>query len=72
MSETSRDPDQIDESTKHADERDARHPHEADRMPTPDEDAAAPTDVDQGVREHYREMTEKGAHAKGEGRIDEP
>jgi hypothetical protein len=40
--------------------------------PTPDEEAAAERAAEQSpdVEETYRDMTEKGAHAKGEGAID--
>lgn len=44
----------------------------ADRMPTPDEERMADEvaeDVDPGVGEHYREMSEIGADVEGEGRI---
>ncbi len=45
----------------------------ADREPTADEEKAAERaaenlDVDE-VGEHYEEMTERGAHQKGEGEI---
>lgn len=40
--------------------------------PTPDEEAAAERAADQSpdVEEPYRDMTEKGAHQEGEGKID--
>jgi hypothetical protein len=38
--------------------------------PTPEEAAAADeNELDEGVPEHYEEMTERGAHQRGEGRI---
>ena len=39
--------------------------------PTPDEEAAAERAAEQApdVEETYRDMTEKGAHQKGEGAI---
>ena len=52
-------------------------PHAADRPPTTEEDEAAERarrdpalSGDQAeVGEHYREMTERGTHQEGEGRI---
>ena len=44
--------------------------HDADRAPTPDEEAAAErsaSTADDGVTEHYEEMLERGAAQKGEG-----
>ena len=40
--------------------------------PTPDEEEAAERAAEQApdVEETYRDMTEKGAHQKGEGAID--
>ncbi len=44
--------------------------HVADRAPTDDEArAAADLEVEPGVADHEREMAERGAHQKGEGRI---
>lgn len=42
-----------------------------DRMPTEDEEAAAEESAADApdVSEEYSEMTEKGAHVKGEGQI---
>jgi hypothetical protein len=49
-------------------EMDARH--EPDRAPTPDEEAVAETlELDPDVVEHEKEMAERGAKQKGEGRI---
>jgi len=54
--------------------REARHM--ADRAATPDEEAAAErgdeeVDADaEDVAAHYEEMTDLGAHVKGEGEID--
>ena len=45
-------------------------PHEADREPTPDEEAAAErtaTSADGEVADAYEEMLERGAAQKGEG-----
>jgi len=41
------------------------------RMPSPEEEAAAERAAEQApdVEEPYREMTERGAHQDGEGKI---
>ena len=56
--------------TEHEEFKDA----EADRMPTPDEEAAADrasTTVDlESVAEEYDHMAELGAHVRGEGQIE--
>lgn len=57
------------EETRKADQSDATLEHEPDRMPTPEEEAAAPSDVDPDVAENYEAAAERGANAKGEGRI---
>lgn len=45
---------------------------EADRPPTKDEEQRAEEqELAPDVAEHYEEMAEKGAHAKGEGRIEQ-
>jgi hypothetical protein len=68
---------QPDEATKEAEEVDATHAHAADRAPTSEEEAAADrardslADDGETAAEHYKEMTDIGVHAKGEGRIDE-
>jgi hypothetical protein len=62
----------VDDATRSQDQRDAEAPHEADRMPTPDEEEAAEksaADVDPSVGAHYQEMAERGANTSGEGRI---
>jgi hypothetical protein len=67
---------QPDEATKEAEEIDATQAHIADRLPTSEEEAAAERSRDalasdsESVAEHYEEMTDIGAHAKGEGKID--
>jgi hypothetical protein len=59
-----------DSKTREAERDEARTPAHADREPTPDElEAAEEHDLDEGVAEHYEEMTERGAHQKGEGRL---
>lgn len=56
--------------TVRADRRDAAVGHQPDRPPTPDEEERAEQlELDPEVAESYREAAERGAHAKGEGRI---
>jgi hypothetical protein len=49
--------------------------HDADRLATPEEEAAADkarsefADDEEQVAEHYKDMAEKGANIKGEGEI---
>ena len=52
-------------------EEDAQVHAEADDMPTEEEEAAAERagKPDPEVAEHYKEMTERGADQKGEGRL---
>jgi hypothetical protein len=52
------------------DRKDMSTKHEADRMPTPDEEAAAERSgpVDPEVAERYEEALERGAAQKGEGK----
>lgn len=63
----------LDESTREADRADAGASAHADRMPTEEEERLAERSADQvdvdAVGEAYEEMAEKGADAKGEGRI---
>jgi hypothetical protein len=64
-------PGEISESTRSAEREEASAPHTADRPPTPDEDAAASDEIlEEGVAEHYRDMTDRGVAQRGEGRID--
>lgn len=58
-----------DDDTTEADRGDARAAHEADRPPTEEEEAAAPTEVDPEVAEAYKQANERGANVKGEGQI---
>jgi hypothetical protein len=55
--------------TADADRRDAGAAHGADAMPTAEEEAAAPTEVDPEVAENYEDALERGANVKGEGQI---
>jgi hypothetical protein len=59
----------VSDETREADRRDAQVKGQPDRMPTPEEEAAAPTSVDADVAEAYEEALERGANTKGEGRI---
>jgi hypothetical protein len=63
------------EATKDAERDEAQQAHVADRAATADEEAAAErgknasgADADD-VGEHFEEMTDIGAHVKGEGEI---
>ncbi len=62
--------------TRDAERLDASQAHAADRPPTKAEDAAAEKsekefkDDEPEVAEHYKEMSDIGAHVKGEGAID--
>jgi len=58
--------------TKAADKAAAAAPHEAPQTPTAEESAAADRSrdsVDDTVRADYKDMTERGANQKGEGRL---
>ena len=65
-----------DNETYRAEDREATTAHEADRMPTPDEESAAErarqdpelSGDQQQVASHYREMSEIGKDERGEGR----
>jgi hypothetical protein len=59
----------VSDETRAADRSDAQAKGHADRMPTADEEAAAPESVDRDVAENYEEAMERGANTKGEGRI---
>ena len=53
-------------ATREAERDEAEAPHEADRMPTPEEKALADDlDVDADVREHEREMARTRRVAEG-------
>jgi hypothetical protein len=64
-----------DDRTREAELAEAGKSHTADRLPTAEEEAAAEReraelDADrEDVAEHYEEMTDLGAHVKGEGEI---
>jgi hypothetical protein len=57
-------------ATREEEARDARVRAGAPETPTPEEEQAAESNRhDPVVGEHEREMNERGAHQKGEGRI---
>lgn len=57
-------------ATRAAERREAKSRPGAGPAPTPaDEAAADENELDPDVQEHYEEMTERGAHQKGEGRV---
>jgi len=58
-----------DQATREAESRDSQATHDADRMPTEEEERQAPRDSDPEVGENYKEMTQRGAAQQGEGRI---
>jgi len=63
-------PERPNDATKAAERAEAKRPPESDRMPTEDEETEAERhSIDDDVREHEREMAERGARQKGEGRI---
>jgi hypothetical protein len=67
---SAQDPEATSPETVDADEHDARAAHEADRMPTPEEEAAAErNELDPAVAEAYEDAAERGANVKGEGAI---
>ncbi len=72
MTERKNDPGEarIDGSTKAEEEREGQSPHDADRAPTAEEEAAAERNrLDPSVSEHEKDMGKRGAEVKGEGEI---
>jgi hypothetical protein len=58
------------DATRQADRDALDAEHGASEVPTPEEEQLADTNqLEPGVEEHYQEMTERGAHQQGEGRI---
>jgi hypothetical protein len=59
------------DATRDAEARAATKDGDPGRGPTPEEEAAAERvgALDDGVVEHEREMNERGANQKGEGRV---
>ena len=60
----------VSDATVRADEADAVAGHDVDRPPTPDEESAAPTEVDPAVAAAYEDAMERGAAVEGEGQIE--
>ncbi len=64
------DPERPNDATRAAERADAQVPAGADREPTEDEARESEQQaIDDDVREHEREMAERGARQEGEGRI---
>jgi hypothetical protein len=64
------DPERPNDATRAAEREEAERGAGADRMPTEEEEREAERQsIDDDVREHERDMAERGAHQKGEGRI---
>ena len=62
--------EQPSEATKAAERVEADRQAGADRMPTEDEERVAEGNtIDDDVRGHEKDMTERGARQEGEGRI---
>ena len=58
------------DATRAAEREEAQRQAGSDRMPTEEEERAAEEHtIDDDVREHEKEMAERGARQKGEGRI---
>jgi hypothetical protein len=60
---------EVSEATRQAEAEEARVAHDAGPTGAEGEESADGHQVDEDVREHYREMTEIGATEPGEGRI---
>ena len=64
------DPERPNDATRAAERADAQRQSGPDREPTEDEARdAEQQSIDDEVREHEREMAERGARQEGEGRI---
>ena len=63
--------EKITQATKDAERQEANAEHGAPQTPTPEEEAAAERQgsASDETREHYQEMTDKGANQQGEGRL---
>jgi hypothetical protein len=58
------------DATRQADRDALKAEHGAPQAPSSDEEQAADANqVDGGVKEHYEDMVERGAHQQGEGRL---
>jgi hypothetical protein len=63
--------ERLSDATHEADRRDAQVTGHADRPPTEEEERLAEQQtLDPSVVDHEKEMAERGADQKGEGRID--
>jgi len=63
-------PERPSDATRAAERQDAKRRAGSDRMPTEEEAREAEDQsIDDDVREHEHDMTERGARQKGEGRI---
>ena len=63
-------PERPNDATRAAEREEAKRSSGADRMPTEEEEREAEDQsIDDDVREHEREMAERGARQEGEGRI---
>jgi hypothetical protein len=63
-------PTRPNDETRATEREDADRRAGADRQPTPDEEQRAESEsLDPEVAEHEREMAERGANQKGEGRL---
>jgi len=61
---------QVTDATRAAEAEGAQVRHVADRPASPEEEELVEDrTVDDEVRSHYQEMTEIGAHEKGEGQV---
>lgn len=72
MNERTDDPgeERLESATRSEEQLEAQSPHDADRPPTAEEEAAAEENrLDPGVAEHERDMGRRGAEVKGEGEI---
>jgi hypothetical protein len=61
--------ERVTDATREVAERDAHAEHGAPEVPTPEEEAAAPTSASPEVAEAYEEYLDTAADAQGEGRI---
>jgi hypothetical protein len=69
-SESSPEPTRPNDRTRQAEREDAHTTAHADREPTADEEERAERQqLDPDVAEHEKEMDERGAQQKGEGRL---
>ena len=66
----SMEPERPNDETRAAERAEAEREAGPDRMPTEDEERVAERQsIDDDVREHEKDMAERGARQRGEGRI---